>query len=83
VQSPSQPQPFIVTVVQTPTRQTTLKDVVVGSLGITGALLLLALVLGGILALVLYAWHRLHPPEDDRLPPVSPLVSGKSIPPAQ
>jgi hypothetical protein len=83
VQSPPQ-QGFIVTVVQTPTKQTTLQDVVLGSLGITGVLLLLALVLGALMAGLLYVWHRRHPPEDNRLPPVSPLVSGgPTTPPVQ
>jgi len=80
VQSPTQ-QGFIVTVVQTPTKQTTLQDVVLGSLAITGALLLLALALGALMAGLLYLWHRRHPPEENRLPPVSPLVGGGSATP--
>ena len=61
---------YVVTVVQTPTRQTTLMDVVVGSLGVAGALVVLALVLGVVLSVGLLAWHRRHPPEESRLPPV-------------
>ena len=65
------PNSFIVTVVQTPTKQTTLMDVVVGSLGVAGALVLLALVLGAILSLLMMMWNRRHPPEESRLPPVA------------
>ena len=65
------PESFVVTVVQTPTKQTTLMDVVAGSLGVAGALVLLALVLGVVLSLGLMAWHRRHPPEESRLPPVA------------
>jgi len=45
-------------------------DVVVGSLGVAGALVVLALVLGVVLSVGLLAWHRRHPPEESRLPPV-------------
>jgi hypothetical protein len=63
----------IVTVVQQPTHETTLSDVVLGSFGVVGSLLLIALVLGGVVSLVLFAWHRWFPPESDHLPSVSPL----------
>jgi hypothetical protein len=76
VQAQAQPQPFVVTVVQTPAHETTFEDVVLGSVGMTGVLLLVAIVLGGVLALLLLAWNRRHPPEDRHLPPVSPLVAG-------
>jgi hypothetical protein len=68
------PQAFVVTLAEKPTPQTTLGDVLLGSLGITGILVLLALVLGVLLALVLVRWHRRHPPELDHLPSVSPLI---------
>lgn len=73
----SQPQPFVVTVVQTPAHETTFEDVVLGSIGMTGALLLVAIVLGGLLALLLLAWNRRHPPEERHLPPVSPLAGDR------
>ena len=43
------PDPIIVKVVQEPVRETTIVDVLLGSLGLVGALLLAALVLGVIL----------------------------------
>lgn len=64
-------QPYIVTLVDKPTPQTTFADVLVGAFGITGVLVLIALVLGGILALVLVKWHQRHRPEEDHLPPIT------------
>jgi hypothetical protein len=42
-----QPSPIIVQVVQQPVESTSLADVLVGAIGLTGALVLLAVVLGG------------------------------------
>jgi hypothetical protein len=68
-------KPFVVTIIpQKPAAETTLSDVLVGSLGLTGALILLALVLGVVVAVLRFGWNRLHPAEDDHLPPVSPLI---------
>ena len=69
-----QPEPFIVTVVETPAKETTLSDVILGSFGVVGALVLLAVVLGGVLAFLLVAWNRRHPPADNHLPPVVPVI---------
>ena len=65
------PQPFIINLPQQPAEDTSLANVVVGALGITGALVLLALVLGAVVALVLVQWHRRHPPDRDHMPSVS------------
>jgi ABC-type phosphate transport system permease subunit len=68
-----QPPPsVIVEIVPTPTRETTLADIILGSLGLTGVLVLIAFALGAVVALLLVRWRRRHPPELDRLPPVSP-----------
>jgi hypothetical protein len=48
-----EPTPIIVQVVETPAESTSVGDVLIGSLGLTGALLLAALVLGGILGALL------------------------------
>ena len=70
-----EPRPLIVTLIpETPTPQTTVADVIVGSLGITGVLVAIALVAGVLMAVVRVRWNQLHPAEDDHLPPVSPLV---------
>jgi hypothetical protein len=68
------PQPFIVQIVPEPARQTTFADVLLGALGITGVLVLAAVLAGIVLAIVLMRWHRRHPPELDRLPSVAPLT---------
>lgn len=64
----------MVTVIKEPAKETTVADVIIGSLGIAGLLVLLSLTLGVIVALVLVRWHRRFPPERDHLPPVSPSV---------
>ena len=74
MQQPPPSEPFVVTIVQEPAEELTIQDVVVGSLGIVGTLVLVALVLGGLLALVFLGWNRRRPPESYHLPPVSPLV---------
>jgi hypothetical protein len=76
-------KPLVVTIVPaTPARERTVGDVIVGALGVAGALVLVALVLGVVFAAVRYAWHRRHPPQDDHLPPVSPYAGGSAGPPS-
>jgi hypothetical protein len=48
-----QQTPIIVQVVQQPVESTTLADVLIGALGLTGALVLLAILLGGLFGGVL------------------------------
>jgi len=48
-----QQTPIIVQVVQQPVESTTLADVLIGALGLTGALVLLAIFLGGLFGGVL------------------------------
>ena len=78
-----QPPPaFIVTVIKEPARQTTIADVIIGSLGLAGVLLLISLALGALVGLVLVTWHRRHPSEREHLPPVSPLIPDPGAPPS-
>ncbi len=70
----SRPDAFIVTIQKTPAEELTIKDVVVGSLGVAGVLLLIAIVLGGVLSMLLLGWRRRFPLEANHLPPVSPLI---------
>jgi hypothetical protein len=82
VQTPSN-QPFVVTIVpETPSEGMTVPDLLIGSMGITGVLVLVALVLGVLFAGVRLGWNRLHPASDDRLPPVSPFVQDPAAPPS-
>jgi hypothetical protein len=78
-----QPPPaIVVTVIQEPAPQTTVADVIIGSLGLAGLLLLISLVLGAGVGWLLVRWHRRHPPQLGHLPPVSPLIPDPGAPPS-
>ena len=64
-------QPVIVTLVDKPSDQTSFADVLLGAFGITGVLVLIAIVLGAVVAFGLVTWHRRHRPEEDHLPPIT------------
>jgi hypothetical protein len=57
VQQAPPPSPLIVKIVETPHDPTGLADVLIGSLGLTGVIVLAALLLGAIFATVLF-WFR-------------------------
>ncbi len=67
-------KPFIVVPIPAPTHQASFGDVVLGALGLTGALVIASLVMAVVFAGVLVIWHRRHRPEESRMPPISPLV---------
>jgi hypothetical protein len=75
-----QPQPFIVKVIEEPKKELNFGDVIIGAFGVTGALMLLALVLGAAMAFLLIRWHRRHPPELGHLPSVTPAVPDPDVP---
>jgi hypothetical protein len=81
VQQEPPPPAIVVTVIQEPVPQTTVADVIIGSLGLAGLMLLISLVLGTVVGVLLVSWHRRHPPELGHLPPVSPLIPGPGAPP--
>ena len=70
----SQPNAFIVTIQKTPAQELTIRDVILGSFSTAGMLLLIAIALGGVFSLLLLAWRRRFPLEQNHLPPVSPLI---------
>ena len=72
------PPPVIVTLVEKPTPQTTFGDVILGSLGITGILVLIAAVAGSIMAVWLVKWNQRHPPEEGHPPSITPTVVHKN-----
>lgn len=74
------PDAFIVSLIREPTPETTVGDIIVGALGLTGVMFLIAVVLGGAMALLLVLWHKRRPPEEDHLPSVSPFTAGSSPP---
>jgi hypothetical protein len=54
-------QPIVVQVVRNePVESTTAADILIGAIGLTGVLLLVALVLGGILGAILIGFKRLR-----------------------
>lgn len=66
---------FVVTIIPpTPAEEQGVSDVILGSLGVAGTLLMIALVLGVVVAGFRVAWNRRHPPADDHLPPVVPTT---------
>ena len=73
-QAQPQPSPFIVTVIKEPAREMSVPELLIGSLGIAGLLLVLALLFGAVAGLVLVVWNKFHPPADRHLPPVSPQL---------
>jgi hypothetical protein len=72
------PDPIIVRVVQEPVKSTTIVDVLLGSLGLVGVLLLAALVLGAILGgtmiaiKLLRARYNLEPVPDSEALRITP-----------
>jgi hypothetical protein len=66
------PQPLIVTLHRDPAESTSLGDVVLGALGVTGVMAVGALVLGVVVGFGLVLWRRKHAAEPDHMPPVSP-----------
>lgn len=73
-----QSQPFIVTIAPKEAHGLTIRDVIVNAIGVIGALMLIALVLGAFVAFLLVRRHRRHPPELDHLPSVSPYTHEKA-----
>jgi hypothetical protein len=68
------PDAFVVTVIKEPPEEETVADVIIGSLGMTGALLLLALLLGGVVGGALVLWRKIRPTPWRPMPPVSPSI---------
>lgn len=69
---------MIVTIHPEPSHGMTFVDVILGSFALTAIAVVVAMVLGAVLAYVLIRWNRRHPPENDRLPPISPLIPDPS-----
>jgi hypothetical protein len=57
---PQQPAPIIVQVVQQPVEATTVADVLIGAIGLTGMLVLIAVLLGGALGGILIKIKQLR-----------------------
>jgi hypothetical protein len=64
-------QPVIVRVIEQPVQSTTIADVLIGALGLTGALLVAAALLGGLLGSILIGIKRLRARYNLEAPPDS------------
>ncbi len=60
MQSPQPAQPILVRVIEEPVETTGIGDIVVGALGLTGVMLLAALILGATLGGILIAIKRIR-----------------------
>ncbi len=60
-QTPPPEKPFIVKVITPPRDPTGISDVIIGSIGLTGAIVLLAILLGLVMAAILF-WIRSRNP---------------------
>ena len=76
------PDAFIVTVIKEPPQEMTVADLIVGSLGIAGSLLALALVLGAVAGVWLVFWNKWRPASRRHLPPVRPGFTDAELPPS-
>ena len=76
------PDAFLVTVIREPAKEVTGADDIIGSLGIAGALLVLALALGVVAGGLLVIWNRWRPTSADHLPPVKPSFTDAELPPS-
>lgn len=76
------PDAYFVTVIRPPEHETTVGDIIIGSLGLAGTLLLLSLALGVVAGAILVVWHKLRPTPWRPMPPVSPSMTGADAPPS-
>lgn len=76
------PDAFMVTVIKPPEREMTVGDLIIGSLGLAGAMLLIALLLGALVGGGLVLWNRLRPRDWRPMPPVAPSITTVDVPPS-
>ena len=72
---PQTPQPFIVEIIRPPAEEQTVTGLLINSLGLAGALALVAIPLGLIAGYLLIRWNRRRPPDADHMPHISPSFS--------
>lgn len=76
------PEAFVVTVIKEPEKEMTVPELIIGSLGIAGSLVLLALVLGVLAGGWLVIWNKFRPAARRHLPPVRPDFTNSELPPS-
>ena len=70
---------FVVSIIKEPQKEMTVGELIIGSLGIVGSLLVLALVFGAVAGAAMVIWNRYRPAASRHLPSVSPSVT--DVPP--
>jgi hypothetical protein len=76
------PDAIMVTVIRPPEPGTTAADLIIGSLGLAGTLLVVSLGLGAVTGAALVIWHRLRPRPWRPMPPVSPSMATADVRPS-
>lgn len=76
------PDAVIVTIVSEPAEEESVADIIIGSLGLAGALLILALLLGILAGGAMVTWRKLRPSPWRPMPPVSPSITDEPDPPS-
>lgn len=71
---PQEAKPFIIEIIRPPAEETTIVDVLVGSLGLAGALAVAALPLGLVAGYLLIRWNARRRPESAHMPHISPSM---------
>lgn len=65
MQEPSAPPPIVIKIVEPPSELQGLSDVLIGSLGLAGVLLLVSVLLAALFAGLLFLWRSRFAGEDD------------------
>ncbi len=74
-----QPEPFIIEIIRPETAEVTVVDVLVGSLGLAGALAVVALPLGLLAGWLLIRRKQRHRPEDDHMPSIRRVTDNEPM----
>jgi uncharacterized membrane-anchored protein len=74
------PDAYVVTIIREPEPGMTVADLIIGSLGLAGTLLIVSLLFGLVVGAILVVWHRLRPRPWRPMPPVSPSIPGPDFP---
>ena len=69
------PDAIMVTVIRAPEPEMTAADLIIGSLGLAGTLVVFSLALAGIVGAGLVMWRRVRPAPWRPMPPVSPSLA--------
>jgi hypothetical protein len=72
----------MVTVIRPPEKGMTVPDLIIGSLGLAGTLLVCSLALAAVAGGALVVWRRIRPSPWRPMPPVSPSLADADVRPS-